>query len=248
LPEANRIASTRCLRLSALYAQGSESSFSDFGSLQLFFKKECFYLLRRRSPSGLSGADELSAGLLDSLNIKFPENISGAIKFIFKIGSENKVTKIENVNIIQISQDNADVKEILKQVMTKQVEENIPLLDSAARKDVEETSKGVDLNSNDQELLQYYKGKLPSYLHELLNLCLILRNMRFKRLDIRGFKLRIMKEYPIYGRNMTNLVNEKYFEYKFKELYAEMEKSEDFKISDFHNEIDYQNEIRGHPL
>src|SRR3989338_11548689 len=73
LPEANRIASTRCLRLSALYAQGSESSFSDFGSLQLFFKKECFYLLRRRSPSGLSGADELSAGLRKkTLELKLP--------------------------------------------------------------------------------------------------------------------------------------------------------------------------------
>ena len=40
--------------------------------------------------------------LLGSLNIKFPENISGAIKFVFKIGSENKITKIENVNIFQI--------------------------------------------------------------------------------------------------------------------------------------------------
>lgn len=174
------------------------------------------------------------------INFKFPEKLSDSIKFQLKIGSDNKITKIENNYTIYISTYDQKAKELLRECIINQVEQNIPLLDNLGLKDVEETSKGVDLESNDKELLGYFKGKLPSRLYELFELCLILRNMRLNHLDIRGFKLRIMKEYPIYGRNMTNLVNEKYFEYKFKELYIEMEQEEDFDISKFHEEIDYQ--------
>ena len=141
------------------------------------------------------------------IEVKFPDKISPKIELVVKIGSENKTITTGDITVIQIGQDSKEVKEILKEEIIRQVEDNIPLLESSARNDVEETSKAVNLTKQDEELLEYYKEKLPYELHEILKLSLIHRNMRKQHLDANGFKLRIMREYPIYGRNMTNLVN-----------------------------------------
>jgi len=143
---------------------------------------------------------------------------------------EAKDQRVLSIDLTKASlEEKRQIKESLDFLI--QTEEEIVLVKDSKIL-AEKISKNLP-NDEDAELLEFYKGKLVPEMHQALEPCLILRQMNKKGENISEFKIKIAKQYPLFGNNMCNMVTEDYFHKHFKELYFSMAAENDFKIENY---------------
>lgn len=95
-----------------------------------------------------------------------------------------------------------------------------------------------NLPASDDELLEFYRGKLKPEMYCALEGSLVVRNASNNREDILELKRDIARKYPSFGNNLCNLVTKSYFDDHFRELYRSMLTEEYFDIKDYQDKVE----------
>jgi|SRR3990167_9894247 len=157
-------------------------------------------------------------GFWDTLFKILPE------KLHIKIASDNKSKKIEyhdNRQVIILGNLNKKELDGTKNYLKKLVfEKKIPILEEETKKLFEDIAV-EDRNPKNQEILEYFQGKLPTSDLEILRAALIIKSKYKKGEPVSHLKEDIVLQYGIRGRNIANLCTADYFETLIKPLYEE---------------------------
>ncbi len=93
-------------------------------------------------------------------------------------------------------------------------------------------------NPTDEELLNFYKGKINPDMLRALEMSLVVRNVFRKGEDILELKRDISLRFPSFGNNVCNLTSSDYFDKYFRELYDTLINEPDFDISKYKSEVE----------
>jgi len=93
-------------------------------------------------------------------------------------------------------------------------------------------------DSEDKELLRFYKDKLNLDMYKALEASLIVRSSAEKREDIAELKRDIAIKYPDFGNNLCNLTTQGYFDGHFRELYSSMLEDDNFDIISYQKKVE----------
>lgn len=92
--------------------------------------------------------------------------------------------------------------------------------------------------STDNELLEFYRTKLPPEYVDALEIAMVIRNKKQNdQQGVKELKRDVKSKYPKFGSNLCNLVSEGYFHTHFKELYESMSGEEDFEMKRYTEKI-----------
>lgn len=184
--------------------------------------------------------------ILDNLKkifeAKFSDILNNTKITIFDFSrNTNNTLEIKNESTLSIDLSKVTLEEknkIKRDVIDVAIqEENEPFLSDKSKEKTEKIKENLP-KDDDQQLLKFYRDKLPLDLYKALEASLVVRNVFKNKGDIQELKKDIMREYPEFGKNLCNMTTEGYFHEHFKELYDSMILEEDFDI------IDYQKKVR----
>lgn len=135
--------------------------------------------------------------------------------------SADKLTNTVNINY-------SELKEELKSII-RPIEESYPILGEKSEH-LREDFKLQDSSSENQEILQFFKDKIPETDHKILRAALYMRK-QFElgnREIVKRLKIDIIGKYGDKGKNITNLCTAGYFE-KFIKPMCEIKPTDEFK-------------------
>lgn len=188
-------------------------------------------------------------GILDSLSsilqINIPslkkinlQNISG-----IQINSNNKtVTKIIN-NYLIVNPNNLKTKnkEKLSQIIKKYISEDEGYIIQESSQKLLEDFIAVDNKKSNQDIVDFFRNKIPVDDLEALRASLYLRDIKERdasTISVDKIKWDIYQKFGKRGRNIANLCTANYFEDLFKPLYKELELQPDFSIEKFRDKYE----------
>jgi len=178
--------------------------------------------------------------ILSSLQSIFKIDLSGLKKFqtkvqiIFQAFSNNKNITV-NGPVIIINLNALDKNQIIgiQKIIRYAVDKDrIPLLQDDTQKLLEDF-KQVDRESVSQNLIAYFKGKIPAIDIEALRQSIYVKVVSDRGGDIKKLKWDITARYGNRGRNICNLYSAGYFTSQIQPMYDEMLSQSDFSPSDF---------------
>jgi len=176
--------------------------------------------------------------LLDKLSKLFGVDFSKLKKFHIHILSDNQhenFTINDNRKIVIINTGKLDSKKIpqLQTIVKDLVTENDELLiEDNASKTIEDF-KEVDSQTENRNLLEYFKGKIFSKDIEILRASLYLKTVYERGENVSQLKQDIMNRYGDRGKNISNLCSAGYFTSQIKPLYEEMYSHPNFSAEEF---------------
>ncbi|MBA7514455.1 hypothetical protein ES705_06484 [subsurface metagenome] len=177
-------------------------------------------------------------GFFDKLKSLFNVNKVEIRLFEVHINSNNVSKKIEcnegnktlNINLQELeSGERKKVKQIINSAVK---DEDCLLLEDKSKKIIDDF-KLKDKKSENQEILNYLKDKIPPDDHKALRASLYLREKFREGGDVSHLKRDIMEKYGERGKNISNLCTAGYFENWIIPLYGEMSKEPDFTLDEF---------------
>lgn len=178
--------------------------------------------------------------ILSNLQSIFKVDLSGLkklqskVQIIFQAFSNNQKITI-NGPVIIINPNALDknqtikVQEIIRNAVDK---DRIPLLQDDTQKLLEDF-KHVDSESISQNLIVYFKGKIPATDIEALRQSVYVKVVSDRGENIQKLKWDITARYGNRGKNICNLYSAGYFISQIKPMYDEMLSQPDFSPSDF---------------
>lgn len=176
--------------------------------------------------------------LLNKLQKVTGVDFSGLKKFknkitlILKINSDNKKVEI-NGPVIILPINGVSNKEQLQTILRETIGlEHIPILQEETQKLVEDF-KQIDSGEESQEVVAFFKGKIPANDIEALRQSVYVKAVKDRGGDIEKLKLDIINRYGTRGRNICNLYSAGYFKSQIRPLYEEMVQQPDFSPADF---------------
>jgi hypothetical protein len=173
--------------------------------------------------------------LLDQLkglfHFDFP-NLQSIFKFTLIVNSNNN-NKFESDNetgTIKVNWEKLTESERsqLRPIIKEEYEKSGYILEDNAHKLIFDFKEQEKI-PNFQEVFDYFKEKIPPSDINILRAALYLRVTSEKRGEIAVLKGRIVQQYGMRGRNVTNLCSAGYFEGWLKPLYEDIEKTEEDK-------------------
>lgn len=180
-------------------------------------------------------------GILDKLESIFHVDLSGLrnlqnkVKIDFQLFSNNNNKKFVNKGtIIIISPDALKKGESvgLQSVIREVNKERIPLLQNDILESLENFKK-IDSASNIQNLISFFKGKVPASDLEILRQSNYIKVAYDRGERVGKFKAELVSRYGMRGRNICNLYGTGYFESQIIPLYNEMVGQQNFSPRDF---------------
>lgn len=144
--------------------------------------------------------------------------------------NDNK--KVVNITI-NVGKLNARDIPKLQSILRPLVLDNEELLiEDNANKTLEDF-KQIDGQSENRDLLEYFKGKLPAKDIEILRASLYLKNVYERGEAVSHLKQDIMNRYGDRGKNISNLCSAGYFTSQIRPLYEEMYAQPSFSPENF---------------
>lgn len=175
-------------------------------------------------------------GFLDKLESIFHLNLSGLKKFNinFQVNNNNKTVHIDKLTInIDTSKLSAEQIPAVREILRELVEiEKQPLFLQDTKKLLGEF-KDVDSGSESQELISFFRGKIPPTDIEILRQAVFIKNKLDKREDVKHLKDGVVRQYGSRGRNICNLYSAGYFTAQIKPLYQELVSRPTFYQAEF---------------
>ncbi len=138
--------------------------------------------------------------------------------FVINLPEKKKKAFKEEIIDVEIKEDKAILEKNVSERTTK-IKEKI------------QTKK-------DEELLEYYEGKLSQEYIDALESALVIKNMAKKREDISKEKASLSRRYQSFGGNLCNLTSEGYFNGHFQELYEDMNHEISFSNEAFRRQVE----------
>ncbi len=125
-------------------------------------------------------------------------------------------------------------KQIKEKILDVQIQESDKtfLIDKYTEK-TQCIRSNLPTKQQDMELLKFYRDKLNPDMYRALEASLVMRNVFRNGGKVTEIKRDISRQYPQFGNNLCNLVNEGYFDEHFKELYYSMLEEENFDIRNY---------------
>jgi len=139
---------------------------------------------------------------------------------------------------LDLSKATPEEKKLIKEKIIDvaiQDENQAFLSDNSARKTQQIKSNLPD--KDDEELIKFYKDKLPLDMQNALEASLVVRRVFNNEGDISDLKRDIAQKYPEFGNNLCNMTTEGYFHGHFKDLYQSMLNDERFDISEYQKKV-----------
>lgn len=137
-----------------------------------------------------------------------------------------------HINISQLgASDNAQVQKIVRDLVEK---ENTLLIEDEAKKRIEDISS-VEKKGDNNEVLKYFKGKVPPTDVEILRAALYIKSVYERGESVRELKWDVIQKYGERGKNIVNLCSAGYFISIIKPLYEEMSRQDGFTQDAFHS-------------
>lgn len=178
--------------------------------------------------------------ILNNLQSIFKVDLSGLKKFqnkvkiIFQANNNNKNITI-NGPVIIIDPNTLDKNKInrVQEIIRNAVNiEQIPILQDDTQKLLEDF-KHIDSESVSQNLIAYFKGKIPAIDIEALRQSIYVKAVSDRGENIQKLKWDITARYGNRGKNICNLYSAGYFISQIKPMYDEMLSQPDFSPNDF---------------
>lgn len=178
--------------------------------------------------------------ILNNLQSIFKIDLSGlkkfqnSIKLIFQVNSNNKKITF-NGPVIIIDPTVLGKKEITKiqQIIRNSVsQDRVPVLQEDTQKLLEDFKK-VDSKSLSQDLISYFKGKIPAIDIEVLRQSIYIKVVSDRGESIQKLKWDVTNRYGNRGKNICNLYSAGYFTSQIKPMYEEMLSQQNFSPEDF---------------
>lgn len=169
------------------------------------------------------------------------KKLQGKISTSIQILSNNKSEKIINngpnitININGLNKDEIlGVGQILREAVNQ---DKTPILQTETQKLLEDFAQ-VDGESTSQDLISYFKGKIPSSDIEALRQSIYIKVVHNRGDDIQKLKWDITSRYGNRGKNICNLYSAGYFTSQIRPLYEEMISQPNFSPDDFNTAYD----------
>lgn len=152
--------------------------------------------------------------------------------------NSNSVVEVKKQDVLSIDLGKATLEEkkAIKEIVEYSIQQDEALLRKEEKALTEKIHHNLPLRE-DNELLDFYKGKLVPEMHQALEAALILRRMKESGESIDDFKAKIARRYPLFGNNLCNMVSQGYFHDHFKQLYQSMQSEPDFDIEKYRSKV-----------
>jgi len=178
--------------------------------------------------------------ILDKLQGIISFDFSGLKKFQNKISLNiqllNRNTKVTNqgpnvtVNINVLSENELQgVKEMLRSIVS---DDKVPILQNYTQRLLEDFTQ-VDNESESQNLITYFKGKIPAIDIEVLRQSIYIKVVHDRGESIQKLKWDLTARYGNRGKNICNLYSAGYFTSQIKPMYEVLLSQADFSPNDF---------------
>lgn len=174
-------------------------------------------------------------GFLDGLETLLGVDLSGVKSIGLKVRllSDNKIesiVKVDNrkqlsINIgAEILKDQSQKKEVQNLIRAAVAEEGMLVLEETVAEQVKEIAAGHEYD----EILDYFRGKIPSVDMPILRAAMFMRIVHNKGQPVDHLKQDIIDRYGQCGGNMSNLCSAGYFESHIRPMYEELETRPNF--------------------
>ena len=166
---------------------------------------------------------------LKSVNLRLLNNISVSL-----FSNNAKATYIVDSRTLNVNWNQLTEKEkqtILRRA-PKLVNRGMPVLEEDFNSKADDYVAKIGESDND-ELLNYFKEKIPLEDFPILKASLYLRSVLRNGGETRGLKEEISRRYGLRGRNISNLCSAGYFESWVRPAYEEMSKLPKFTPESF---------------
>lgn len=173
--------------------------------------------------------DTRFSDLFNNVNIKLID-FSRNTKYVLEI--KNKKLSLD------LSKATPEEKKLIKEKIIDVAvqEENQTFLSDSSVKKAKQIKSNLP-EKDDEELLKFYKDKLPPDMQNALEASLVVRRVFRSNGDISDLKKDIAQKYPEFGNNLCNMTTEGYFDNHFKDLYVSMLNDDKFDILDYQKKV-----------
>jgi len=130
-----------------------------------------------------------------------------------------------------------DKKKALAELFSSEIKDGNVILQKEYIQETRDLKQNIP-TGEDKVLLDFYKDKLKPEYVDALEICLMIRTMSKKGIDIDKNKRDVIKKYPKFGRNICNMVSADYFHNHFKELYEHMKDDNDFTVELYQQKVE----------
>jgi hypothetical protein len=169
------------------------------------------------------------------------DNLTSIVKIDLSKLKEIKLLQIDNRKTIIVKDSTLFIntgsisgkeKDLVNGILHQYIEEGNVLLEEKSLKLLNEVQQ-ADKKASNQELLNYFKGKIPTTDLEILRASLIIKEIYEMHQPVNNLKADLRQRYGQRGSNISNLTTAGYFISLIKPLYEEMVKQTDFSNEKF---------------
>lgn len=166
-------------------------------------------------------------------------NFSGKIVFLdFSRKVENH--KIQDNRTLIINSERLSkeqLSQIKKELIDSEIKKGRAILEKGIKEETSEILDNLPIGE-DEKMIEFYSDKLSPEFIDALEAALVVRSMNAKGRDIRKKKTEIAKKYPLFGRNLCNMVSADYFNKDFKVLYSDMKEEGNFDPHEYKKTVE----------